>query len=173
MGAGLMAKGPYHPSLGQRPRNEVEKPERAESPPHPSIPSIAFIVSHRVFCEERPIFVLKRARPVMLLLTVDVCQQRIQIAWTDGEHAIATLPCEARQFRRLGFEPFRRRRFQFLDQSGDGHGARKLNGEVNVIRHATDTRAFAPRIARDGREISVERRADGRAQARETMLKTR
>ena len=32
----LRAKGAFHPSLGQRPRNEVEKPERAEGPLNPT-----------------------------------------------------------------------------------------------------------------------------------------
>lgn len=144
---------------------------RTDSPLHPLIPDIPFIISHRVFCEESAVFILKCSRPMMRLRVVDVSQQHIEIARPDGEHDIATLPREARQFWRLAFEPFRQRRFQFLDQRGNGDRPRKLNGEVNVIRHASDTRAFAAYMTRNRGEIGMERGTKGCAKTWKTILR--
>ncbi len=88
----MWAKGPTHPSLGQRPRKDRKIEARAESPAHWSIPNISLVVIHTVLVQKHPELILKGPRAVMLLLIVDVCPQRLQIGWADRETAIAALP---------------------------------------------------------------------------------
>ena len=85
------------PAWGSAPGQENEIKSRAESPFHRLVPHISFIEFDSVFCEKRPIFFLKRPRPVMLFLGVKVMSQRIQIRRADGKCAVATLPREVCQ----------------------------------------------------------------------------
>ena len=50
-----------------------------------------------------------------------------------------------------------------------GDGARKLNREVTMIRHATSARTLAASIAGDRGEVGMERRTDASTEARETI----
>ena len=56
----------------------------------------------------------------------------------------------------MGLEPFGGRGFQFLDELGHGDCPRESDGEMNMVRHAADSEAFAIHIACDRREIGVE-----------------
>ena len=85
-----------------------------------SVPGIAFVAFDSVFREEGAVFFLKGVRAVMFFLVVDVVEQSIQVRWTDGEGPVAALPCKGGQCRRLGFQPFGGRGFQFLDELGHG-----------------------------------------------------
>ena len=85
-----------------------------------SIPGVAFVAFDSVFREEGAVFFLKGVRAVMFLLVVDVVEQSIQVRWTDGKGTVAALPRKGGQCRRLGFQPFGGRGFQFLDELGHG-----------------------------------------------------
>src|SRR6266446_4695610 len=146
------------PAWGNAPGSarENERGLKARPMRDASIPHISFVVFDAVFFEEHPELFLKRPPPVMLLLPVNVFAQGIQIRWPDGKTPIAALPCERTQRGRLCLEPFRRRRFQLLDQVGDRERARKANREMHVVS-AADAIRLASRIARDGREVRVKR----------------
>ena len=74
------ANGAADSSLGQRPRISVESVSRAESPPQVrSVPHVALVVGHDVFCKEGSIFVLERSRAVVLFLVVNIAAQNLSI----------------------------------------------------------------------------------------------
>ena len=120
------------------------------------IPHIRFIIFHAVFFQEHPELILKRPCLVVLLLTVNVGTQRIQIRRADGKTSVASLPRKRREAGRLGFHPFRRGGFQRLHQIRDGDGARKTDGEVNMVGHSANAIRFASGVARDRGQIGVE-----------------
>jgi hypothetical protein len=93
----------------------------------------------------------------MRLLCVDVTGQGIQIRRTNGKRAIASLPRELRQGRRLGLQPFGRGRFEFFHQFRNIHRAGQTNSEVNVVRDTSNPITFAFGVAGDRSKIGVER----------------
>ena len=69
----VLGQRPIPSPPGARPQDtKPNKNERAESPYHPSIPHIAFIVFDSVFSENSPILILKCSFPVMFLLIIYV-----------------------------------------------------------------------------------------------------
>ncbi len=123
------------------------------------------------FFRNRPIFFLKGARPVVFLLPIYVMEQCVTVGRADGERAVAALPGKHGQRRRLRFEPFGRRRFQAFDEIGHGDGARKPDGEMNVIGDTANAKAFAIRVPGDRGEIGVKRGTDFRAKERCAVLR--
>lgn len=123
------------------------------------VPDIAFIVFDFVFLEEGSVFVLEGARLVMFLLGVDVVKQGIEIRWPDGKGTVSPLPRKGGQCRRLGFQPFGGRGFQFLDELSHSDRPGEADGEMNMVGHAADAEAFTIHIAGDRCEIGVQRRA--------------
>lgn len=159
------AEGPHHTSLGHRPRTSCHPCDeglKARPIPRPpatrscSIPHIRLIMGHAVFVQECAELFLERARPVMLLLIIDVAAQGLNIRRPDGEASITPLPGESAQLRCLGLEPLGGSGLQCFDQSGDGDRARHPQREMNVIGHATHAVAFAPSIPRHSGEIRME-----------------
>lgn len=134
------------------------------------VPDVAFVVSDTIFFKERAVFFLKSARPMVFLLSVYVVEQLVTLGWADGKCAVTALPGEGGQHGRLRFDPSGGGRFQGFNQSGHGDGAGEADGEMNVISDTTDTEAFAISIARNRREITVERRTNFRAEERHPVF---
>ncbi len=127
-----------------------------------SVPHVTFVVGDSVFGEEHPVFVLKGFGTVVFLLISDVREQGVEVGRPDRESAIAALPGEVAQFGRLCFQPFRRRGFQFLDERRERDGARKSNGDMDMIGNAANERTIATGVSRHGCEVSVKSWAKGR-----------
>ncbi len=126
-----------------------------------SIPNVAFVAFHAIFLQECAHFLLEILLRMVRLLAVDVTDQSVRIRRSNGERAIASLPCESRQAWRLSLEPFRRRRFKLSHQVRHGSRAGQTNRQMDVVRNAPGTIAFAVRVTRHSSEIGVERRAHG------------
>ena len=56
------------------------------------IPHVGFVIIHAIFFEKHPKLVLEGARPVVLLLTINISTQGIQIGWADGKASVSSLP---------------------------------------------------------------------------------
>jgi hypothetical protein len=124
-----------------------------------SIPQIPLIKLHPVFPEESTQFILKRNFAMILFLILDVLDQSLQIRRANGERAVAPLPRKLRQFGRLCFQPFRRRRFQYLHQLRHIHRPGQTNGKMYVVSNSANAIAFAFRIADNRSHIRVEHRS--------------
>jgi hypothetical protein len=70
----------------------------------------------------------------------------------------------------LHLQPLGRGSFHGFNQFRDGDGPRQTDGEVNVVRHATDAIRLATRFARDGGEIGMKSRAGFWGEARAALL---
>jgi len=66
---------------------------RAECPDH-LVPHVTFVEFDAVFGEEGAVLLLKRPRPMMLFLRIDVRAERIEIGGADGECSVTALPRE-------------------------------------------------------------------------------
>lgn len=79
------ANGAIHTSLGHRPgpRPQMITGLKARPTATASVPQIAFIKSNPVFGGECPEFLLETPRPMMVLLLVDVMNQRVQVRRPD------------------------------------------------------------------------------------------
>src|SRR6266702_137563 len=149
---------------------ESEAPGLKARPIGISIPQIPFIEFHSVFLKKGEKFFLKRLLAVMRLLGIDVTGQSIQVGWSNGERAVASLPRELRQGRRLGLEPFGRGRFELFHQLRYVRRAGQTNGEMNVVHNTPYAIAFAFGVACDGGKIGVERGTQKRqGQARDLL----
>jgi len=69
----------------------------------PSIPNVCLVVFNLVLGEEHSELVLESSVPVVLLLSIDVGAEGIQISRPHGEAAITALPREAAKVGRLSF----------------------------------------------------------------------
>ncbi len=148
------------PAWGVAPGTGTDNAQGLKARPiHISIPQIPFVEFHSVFLEKCTELILKRLLSVMHLLTIDVFDQRTQVRRPNRESAIPSLPCELRQFRRLGLKPLGRGRFELFDYLRDILCARQANCKMNVVRDPA--RRESIRIRRCGQQWQGTRRAQG------------
>lgn len=107
------------------------------------IPDIAFIIVDGVSTEEFAVFILERSGSVMLLLGVDITNQRLFLDHADRESPVALLPEKRAQLGALRFQPFTGGGFDLFHEVRDGDGPEKPDCEMDMIRHATDPIRFA------------------------------
>jgi hypothetical protein len=135
------------------------------------VPHVALVEFDAVFAEEVPVFVLEGLGAVVLLLIVDVGDQLVQVPWTDGECAIAALPCELGEGGGLVLQPSGGGCLQLIHEIGDGAGPREPERKVHMIGHAADTVAFAIGMAGNGGEVGVEVSANLRGEEGSAILR--
>ena len=103
-----------------------------------SIPYIFFVKRDLISFQQPPVLLLKRHLLVMLGLIANICHDRICIGLAEGKCAVARLPMEVRELRRLGFNPFGGTGFNHLYHVGDSARPRKAEEQMNVVFRAAD-----------------------------------
>jgi hypothetical protein len=166
-GWGTSAKAPTArpiPAWGEAPGAETGRIRGLKARPMPvrgntsgaSIPNVSFITFDSVFLQERAKLILKRLLTMMGLLPVDVSEQLIQVARTNGKRPVAPLPSKPRQSGRLGLEPLGRRGFKLFHQRRHIHRTRHTNGKVNVVLYPSYPIAFAFGVSSNRSKIRME-----------------
>ncbi len=102
--------------------------------------------------------VLKAPPGVMLPLPVDVLHQRAQVRWPHGEQSIPALPRESGDPMLL--HPRGRRRLNLRNNLRRGSGGGKAQGQMHMVRNATNSKAFAIELPRRTRQIRMKSRAN-------------
>jgi hypothetical protein len=123
--------------------------------------------------QKLPEFVLKRPGPVMRFLIVDVLHESAQLRLSKGEDTVTALPCESSEVFSLIAEPVVRSRFQVLDQVALRYCAGKSQGQMHIVRDATDTVSLATHVASYRRKVRVKVRSHGWVNPRFTMLRAK
>ena len=107
-----------------------------------------------------PVFVLECFLAMVFALVGDVLPHGFDIGFGYSEGTVACLPCECREFRALGFDPFRRRFFDIFDGFADGCGAPEVEQEVDVVFDGIDENGRGTQVLKDGGHVGVELGAD-------------
>ncbi len=102
--------------------------------------------------------VLKAPFGVMLPLPVDVPHQSTQIRWPHGEQSISALPRECGDTMLL--HPRGRRGLDLRNNLRRGSGGGKAQGQMHMVRNATNSEALAIELPRRTRQIRMKRRAN-------------
>lgn len=126
-----------------------------------SIPHISFIKRDVVAFEKCPVFILKRFLAVVFALVGDVLAHGFDIGSGNGEGSVSGLPCECGEFRALGFDPFRGRFFNILDDLADRDGPSEIEKQVSVVFDGIDEDGSAVEVLQDGGHVGMQRAADG------------
>jgi hypothetical protein len=96
-------------------------------------PDEFLVVFDSVFSQKTQKFILKRLRPVMLLLILDVLLQAFHVRWAHRERTVSTLPLKCLKFRRVRLQPLRRIALEFANQVSHGDCLANLTENVHVV----------------------------------------
>lgn len=135
-----------------------------------SIPNVAVIAFEAVALQEGTKLILKRMLCVVGFLCVDVSEQSTQVFGSEREDAVASLPCEVRQGRRLRLDPFGRRGLYFRNQRCYGDRTRQADRKMHVVSDAAGAVTFASSVARDSCKVRIERGANVVGEAWSSIL---
>src|SRR5688572_5946990 len=119
------------------------------------IPDVSLVVFDGIRVKKRAILILKRDVLVVLFLVFDVGDYIWDIRLTDRKCTVTGLPMETREFRRLFFNPARRRSFRFLHDGCDRMVAREREQRMCVILHSADDERFTVVVSEHCREIRM------------------
>ena len=160
------------PARGEAPCTDTTSSRGLKARPiQISIPQIPLVVAHPILLQERAKLILKRLLAMMRLLRIDVIKQLIQIPGPNRKRSISLLPRKLRQPGGLALEPFGRRGLQVRNQLRNRHSAIQPNGQMNMVRNATNSITFAIGIAGDGSKISMQRRPHSIIDQRQTIFR--
>src|SRR6187455_1218383 len=93
--------------------------------------------------QQLAIFLLECPSAMMLLLSLEVLQNAIQLARTDGNGRISALPEKTAIMRIKTFDPFRGRLLYSLDHLSLRKSARQCRNDVDVIGNTGRSKGFA------------------------------
>lgn len=136
-----------------------------------SIPEISYIVFNAVFKQQMPVFILKRHRPVVFCLIINVLFQCQTMGRADREDAVSALPVKRRGTGRFRFQPFRRAGFDFLNQIGRCTGAGHGDQQVNMVGNRASLEQCPFLVSNNTADVCVEFVADVISQQRLPVLR--
>jgi hypothetical protein len=117
-----------------------------------SIPNIPLVEINAVPAKQLTVFLLKRARAMVLLLRLDVLlHQGIQLTRTHRKGAITSLPEKTAIASVERFDPFRRGFLYLFDELSLRNSSRQRRDNVNVIGNTPNVHEFGTEAAADCR----------------------
>jgi len=123
-----------------------------------SIPDITLVEIDAVFVQQLPVFFLKRASTMVLLLAVNVLQNGLNLTRAYRKRAIAALPEKGPIASVNLLDPLRGRFLYLLDHLSLGKSPRERRRNVNVIGNTADAHEFPAKVTADCCQVSMHAR---------------